>query len=211
MTGEQRAALASDLPAGLGAPARRALAAAGYTSLAQLSAVAEADLLALHGMGPKALGQLREALAARGLAFAGAAPAAPDAASPPPRGKGAAAVDAFMERLEHPRKAEIAALRAIILSADPRIAEGVKWNAPSFALADHFATLKLRPEATVQVVLHTGARVRPNPTAMRIDDPAGLLAWATPDRAVVTFADMAAIQAGQAAFVAALRQWIAQL
>jgi hypothetical protein len=47
------------LPAGIGAPAQRALAAAGYTSLEDLTAVREADLAALHGIGPKALGVLR--------------------------------------------------------------------------------------------------------------------------------------------------------
>jgi len=57
-----------------GAPALRALNAAGYTHLEQLTQVSEADLLKLHGMGPKALGILREALAAKGLAFAGAQP-----------------------------------------------------------------------------------------------------------------------------------------
>ncbi len=60
-----------DLPSGLAAPARRALANAGYSSLEQLARVRASDLLHLHGMGPKAMGQLRDALAARGLSFAG--------------------------------------------------------------------------------------------------------------------------------------------
>ena len=60
----------SDLPAGLASPARRALAAAGYVRLDQLVRVSEAELLRLHGMGPKALEQLRRALADRGLSFA---------------------------------------------------------------------------------------------------------------------------------------------
>ena len=34
--------------------------------------MAEADLAALHGVGPIAIDRLREALAARGLSFAGA-------------------------------------------------------------------------------------------------------------------------------------------
>jgi hypothetical protein len=48
----------------------RGEAAAGYTRLAQLTAVSEAELLPLHGVGPKATRLLREALAAQGLAFA---------------------------------------------------------------------------------------------------------------------------------------------
>ncbi len=60
----------SDFPPGLAKPAQRALAAAGYTRLEQLAAVREAELSKLHGMGPKALDQLRRAMSAKGLAFA---------------------------------------------------------------------------------------------------------------------------------------------
>ncbi|WP_103128914.1 DNA-binding protein [Deinococcus aerius] len=61
---------ASNFPTGLSQPARRALRAAGFTSLEELRTVRAADLLRLHGMGPKALAQLRAALAERGLALA---------------------------------------------------------------------------------------------------------------------------------------------
>lgn len=56
----------SDLPDGLSSPARRALSRAGYTSLDQLASAKESDLTRLHGMGSKAIGQIRVALAARG-------------------------------------------------------------------------------------------------------------------------------------------------
>ncbi|NUU60056.1 DNA-binding protein [Paenibacillus agri] len=59
----------SDFPASLAKPAQRALAGAGYTWLEQLSKFTESELLQLHGMGPKALGQLRTALAEKGLSF----------------------------------------------------------------------------------------------------------------------------------------------
>lgn len=54
----------------LAAPARRALARAGYQDLPDLSAVSEAELARLHGMGPTALSALRAALRERGLEFA---------------------------------------------------------------------------------------------------------------------------------------------
>jgi DNA-directed RNA polymerase alpha subunit len=60
----------SDLPAGLSNPARRALTGAGIVRLEQLTTLSETDLLKLHGMGPKALEQLRGALATRGQSFA---------------------------------------------------------------------------------------------------------------------------------------------
>jgi predicted flap endonuclease-1-like 5' DNA nuclease len=58
------------LPAGIGAPATRALAAAGCTSLRDVAKMREADVKGLHGVGPKARGILRSALAAEGLDFA---------------------------------------------------------------------------------------------------------------------------------------------
>ena len=60
----------SDLPAGLSKPARRALASAGYVRLDQLTRVGEDEVSKLHGMGPKALEQIRRALASRGQSFA---------------------------------------------------------------------------------------------------------------------------------------------
>jgi DNA-directed RNA polymerase alpha subunit len=58
------------LPTGLASPARRALAAAGISRLEQFGRISEADLLGLHGMGPKAIQTIREAMAKRGLTFA---------------------------------------------------------------------------------------------------------------------------------------------
>jgi ERCC4-type nuclease len=62
----------SDLPAKLAKPARRALAEAGYVRLEQFTKVSEAEIRKLHGMGPKAMDEIRRALAARGQAFADA-------------------------------------------------------------------------------------------------------------------------------------------
>jgi predicted flap endonuclease-1-like 5' DNA nuclease len=51
----------------IGAPATRALASVGITSLAQLAGYPRRDLAALHGMGPKALGILEAHLTEAGL------------------------------------------------------------------------------------------------------------------------------------------------
>jgi hypothetical protein len=62
----------TDSPGGLpriGAPATRALTDAGYTDLDQLAGVFEAELRRLHGVGPKALRLIREALHERGLSL----------------------------------------------------------------------------------------------------------------------------------------------
>jgi hypothetical protein len=57
------------LPRNLGAPATRALGAAGYTDLAWPAGVPESELAQLHGVGPTALARLKEALSAQGLSL----------------------------------------------------------------------------------------------------------------------------------------------
>ncbi|HMQ35715.1 MAG TPA: hypothetical protein PKD53_33730 [Chloroflexaceae bacterium] len=70
MSGDTNPEPESELPWSIGRTARRVLALEGYTRLAQLTAVSETELLRVHGVGPKAVRLLHEALAAQGLAFA---------------------------------------------------------------------------------------------------------------------------------------------
>jgi hypothetical protein len=118
------------------------------------------------------------------------------------------AVDDFMGTLEHPHKPAVAALREIIRAADPSIAEGIKWNAPSFRTDEYFATTHLRAKVGIGLILHLGAKVRDD-AAVRIEDPDGLLAWLGPDRAVVHFADVDEVLAREHALQRVVRQWIA--
>ena len=54
-------------PKGVSQPAIRALTAAGFSRVEDLSGASESALLKLHGMGPKAIRVIREALAERSL------------------------------------------------------------------------------------------------------------------------------------------------
>lgn len=54
-----------DLPR-VGRPATAALLSIGVTSLDQVAAMSQRELLALHGVGPRAVTLLREALAEQG-------------------------------------------------------------------------------------------------------------------------------------------------
>jgi len=60
----------SELPHAIGKVARRELALHGFTDLQSLSAATRAELLAIHGVGPKALRILEQVLDEQGLAFA---------------------------------------------------------------------------------------------------------------------------------------------
>ncbi len=120
-------------------------------------------------------------------------------------------VDAFLTALDHPHKEGIQLLRAGILNLDPGIAEEVKWNAPSFKLADHFATFKLHPPKQIQLVLHCGAKKKPLQRPFELSDPHGLVKWAAPDRCVVTLASAQQAIEREAEVLALVQAWMAQL
>ncbi|MCM3636098.1 RNA polymerase alpha subunit C-terminal domain-containing protein [Sporosarcina luteola] len=66
---EQERKPANGFLSSLSAPARRALENNGITSIEQLSAYSEKEILKLHGMGPASLPKLRDALETNGLSF----------------------------------------------------------------------------------------------------------------------------------------------
>jgi DNA repair protein RadC len=70
MTTKRQNQSEGDLPAQLSQPAQRALAGAEIRNLKQLSKFSETEIMQLHGIGPNAIKQLHEALAAKGLSFA---------------------------------------------------------------------------------------------------------------------------------------------
>ncbi|GAB3717598.1 hypothetical protein [Nocardiopsis nanhaiensis] len=58
-----------DLPRGIGRPATRALVGLGVTTLDQVAEYSEAELTAMHGVGPKAVRLLGEVLGSSGRGF----------------------------------------------------------------------------------------------------------------------------------------------
>lgn len=68
-SGSYRKDFVCDFPEGLGAPALRALANAGIKGLSQLGRYTEKEVADLHGMGPKGIDLLKEALKKKKLSF----------------------------------------------------------------------------------------------------------------------------------------------
>lgn len=121
---------------------------------------------------------------------------------------GEQAVALFLEQTDHPLKSEMIALRKLILASDPDITEHIKWNAPSFCVngEDRF-TFKLNSPQTVDIIFHRGAKVKTMPAEKLIDDPDGLLKWASNDRAVATFTNMNEIQTKELALRVLIKEW----
>jgi uncharacterized protein YdhG (YjbR/CyaY superfamily) len=184
----------------IGSPATRALEAAGYSRLEQLAKVTEAELGQLHGMGPKALGILRDTLKERGLSFkAGLANDTPKKKKGSPVSR-TDKVDEFLENLSHPLKAEVEAVRAIIKSVDKNIAEEIKWKAPSFNYkGEYLVTFNLRDEKRIHLVFH-------NPMISNVKSK--LLEGDYADRRMTYFADMQDVMAKKSMLEKALKDLI---
>lgn len=188
----------ADLP-NIGAPATRALTLGGYATLKQLTRVSEAELSQLHGVGPRAIRILSEALNINGWSFkpAKVGETLKKKGSPVSR---ADAVEAFLRELSHPLTAEIEAVRSIIKGADKNINEEVKWKAPSFNFkGEYLVTFNLRDAKRIHLVFHN---------AMIPKVKSDLLEGDYKDRRMMYLADMKDIKAKKSELEKILKQLI---
>lgn len=65
---------------------------------------------------------------------------------------GEAEVDKYMETLDHQFKEEVSLLRSIIINANKKLEERIKWNAPSFYYQKDMAAFNLRAKDYIQII-----------------------------------------------------------
>lgn len=71
-----------------------------------------------------------------------------------------AAVNAYLQALDHPLKAEAAQVRKIIKGSHPLLNERIKWAAPSFFLDADLVTFNMRAQGYILLVFHHPAIVK---------------------------------------------------
>lgn len=115
-------------------------------------------------------------------------------------------VEEYIAGLEEPQRSIVAALRAMILSADAEVAERIKWNAPSFGYGDEDRiTFNLRKGA--MLIFHRGAKAEGD-VAFAFKDPSGLVEWLNNERGTVRFDSLTDAQASKAKFVKLVKAWL---
>lgn len=109
-------------------------------------------------------------------------------------------VDDYMEKLEHPFKQEVERLRSIILNANPKLQERVKWNSPSFYFVKDLAAFNLRASGYVQIIFifYDGNMI----------EDSSLLQGGWRDRREARFYSMDDIEAKQPALEQFVNNWI---
>jgi hypothetical protein len=68
-------------------------------------------------------------------------------------------VDAWMAKYDNPMKPVVQAVREVILEADTRIAETIKWQAPTFVYKGNLASFFPKAKQHASLMFHTGASI----------------------------------------------------
>lgn len=82
-----------------------------------------------------------------------------------------AEVDAWMATYDNPQKALVQAAREVILAADPRVGECIKWQAPTFTYKGNIASFFPRAKAHVSLMFHQGGKIPGNLPGLEGDGP----------------------------------------
>jgi hypothetical protein len=120
-------------------------------------------------------------------------------------------IDAFLGAKSHPLEAEIHQVREVLLGLGPSMGEAIKWNSISFRNEnDFFATVHLRGQSTVQLILFTGVKRKATAaTGVPVEDPAGIIEkWLAKDRCLVSLGAGAAFRANRSALATLAAAWI---
>ncbi len=109
------------------------------------------------------------------------------------------AVDRFIASLKHPYNAEIEKLREIILGANNKIEEDIKWKCPTFVYNGNIASIVVRTKSHVQLMFHAGAILK---------DDTGLLEGEGKQVRFARFQNMAEVKQKRKALEAVVKKWV---
>ena len=111
-------------------------------------------------------------------------------------------VDAYMRDVDHPFKAEMQAVRQIILGVSPKMGERIKWNAPSFFYKEDFAAFHPRATEFVHLIVLF-------PGGDGMDDDSGLLEGSHKDRREAKFYGLEDVAAKKPRLEKLVKRWLA--
>ena len=114
----------------------------------------------------------------------------------------ASAVESYMREIDHPFRAEMAAVRAIILGVSDKISERIKWNAPSFFYKEDLGAFNPRATEFAHLILLF-------PGGEGMDDKSGLLEGNHKDRREAKFHSLDDVKAKTRALEKLVKNWVA--
>ena len=118
-------------------------------------------------------------------------------------------VTLFLDKQDHPLRAEIEHLRNCILNTQGDLMENIKWNSPNYSFKNEDRiTMKIQPPKQIQLVFHCGAKVREQPKTKLIENDFGLLIWKENNRAIASFKNMEDIKTREDNLAKIITNWL---
>ncbi len=108
-------------------------------------------------------------------------------------------VDTFLKKKAHPLTAEIQRVREIVMEADDRVEETIKWSSPTFMYKGNIASFFMNAKKNVSLLFHKGAT---------INDKSGLLEGDGKEARTARFYGMDDIEKKKDDLQAVIREWI---
>jgi hypothetical protein len=106
-------------------------------------------------------------------------------------------VDRWLDEANHPLDATMRRARDIILAADDRVTESIKWKTPTFSYRGNIASFN-PSKKLVSIMFHRGAEIPGDHP--RLEGDAALVR-------TMRFSDLKELDAGRAELEAAIRAW----
>lgn len=107
-------------------------------------------------------------------------------------------VGAWFRDLDHPLKEAMLRVRTIVLGADRRITEAIKWKSPTFVHKGNIASIDPRSKKRVSLMFHQGASLPGKHP--RLEGGGGTVRY-------MRFADLSDVEAQRADLEAAVQAW----
>jgi hypothetical protein len=107
-------------------------------------------------------------------------------------------VDAWFEAYANPQKAVLERVRQVILDADPRISESVKWSTPTFGYRGNLVSFQPRATKFISLLFHEGASIPGRHPRLDGDGP---------HVRTMRFSDLADAERGAEELRAVVRAW----
>lgn len=107
-------------------------------------------------------------------------------------------VERFLSDADHPLMDAIREARKVILRADKRVTETIKWKSPTFVFEGNIASIEMRVKKHVSVLFHQGASI-PGKHAI-LEGGGATVRYAR-------FTDLADVKAHAAALKALIKAW----
>jgi len=122
-------------------------------------------------------------------------------------------VSGYIQQLDDPARSIVESLRQLILSTDPKIAEEIKWNAPSFYYSGEMEPGDPGKYGRYIIVMNLHKRILlVFPSGAKIDDKSGLLTGDYADgRRLVYIKTIDDVKAMAPALQGAIKDWISKV